>query len=226
MESAKTFGELGYVWHRPAGEILSLIRGVEGQALLDEAFAEGRGVILATPHLGNWEVAGLFIGSLGPTTILYRPPRMGGLDALIRDVRARAGAQIVPTDASGVKALMHALGRKEIVGLLPDHEPRRGHGAFAPFFGVPAYSMVLIGRLASRRRVPVVLGYAQRLPRGRGFHMKAAKPDEDIYSRDPGTSAAALNRCVETLVRECPEQYQWSYKRFKTRPEGERQVYG
>jgi len=114
-----------------------------------------------------------------------------------------------------------------IVGMLPDQDPgRRRHGVFAPFFEVPAKTMVLLPRLVQRTGAAVIFGYAERLPKGGGFKLHFLPP-EDL---DPGASieelAAAINRRVEALARHRPAQYQWCYKRFQTRPRGQPSVYG
>jgi Kdo2-lipid IVA lauroyltransferase/acyltransferase len=131
----------------------------------------------------------------------------------------------LPTGAQGIKGLLKALASGECVGILPDQVPNRGNGVHAPFFGIDAYTMMLITRLAGKRRIPVILIYAQRLRGGQGFHVHYAAAPREIYDPDPVAAAAALNRGVESLVRECPEQYAWSYKRFKNRPPGAQSIY-
>ncbi|GAB6039731.1 lysophospholipid acyltransferase family protein [Endothiovibrio diazotrophicus] len=223
-ESGKTFSELGPMWHWSAERLMALAVQVENREAVEEAMAEGRGVVMLTPHLGSWEIGGLYCARHWPMTTLYRPPRMAALEPLIRDGRARTGTRLAKTDAAGVRALMQGLKRGEMVGILPDQEPGEGNGVFAPFFGIPAYTMVLVNRLARRNGAALFIGYAERLPRGRGYRLHFIRCPDDLADEDPEAGAAALNREVERMVRRLPEQYQWGYRRFKQRPEGSRRV--
>jgi len=225
QETAKAALETGGFWLWSVEHILAKIQKVSGLSSLEEVIAHGKGVILAAPHLGAWEVAGLYCSRCGPMTTLYRPPRIQGLDSLIRVARERAGAALVRTDASGVRALYKALGRGELVAILPDQEPDRASGVFAPFFGVQANTMTLISRLAAKSGATVFMVYAERLPKGKGYHLHIQKTDSALAEGDEVQKATRLNQAVEQCVLQQPAQYQWAYKRFKTRPEGEGRFY-
>ena len=121
---------------------------------------------------------------------------------------------------------MHALKRGEYVGILPDQEPKADRGAlFAPLFGVPAFTMLLVSRLARKTGARVVFMFAERLPGRRGFHVHCLPAAEDIGSENDEVAARALNEGVERCVALCPEQYIWPYKRFRHRPEGMPKLY-
>lgn len=225
IETGKTMLEMGAMWCWTAPRLLATLRGVDGLEAADAALRRGRGVIFASPHLGCWEMAGLYVSSRFKMTTLYRPPRLAALENLSREARARLGAHLVPTDASGVRALYQALGRGEAVGILPDQNPEPGSGVFAPFFGLPAYTMVLIARLARKTGAAVILTYAERLPQGRGYRVHMRELPAEFAEATPEQAGALLNRMIEAGVRAHPEQYQWGYKRFRVRPEGESGVY-
>ncbi len=225
METGKTATEIGPLWHWPEWRIRRLVHEVSGLHHLRDALDEGKGVILAIPHLGSWEMVGLYCSLHHPITALYRPPRERGMEATIRAGRERFGARLVPTDAAGVRALYGALKAGEMVCILPDQVPSAGQGVFAPFFGIPAKTMTLLPRLARRFDSRVIFCYAERLPKGGGFHIHFLPAPEGIDAHDPVTAAAALNRGVEQCVRALPEQYQWSYKRFRRQPPGEPKFY-
>lgn len=224
-ETGRTAAEMGALWLWPAPRVLALVREVPGDEVLTQALSLGKGLILACPHLGAWELAGLYCATRCKLTALYRPPRMAMLDAMIRRARERSGARLVPTDAVGIRALFQALRHGDAVGILPDQDPGRERGVFAPFFGILTNTMTLVSRLAASTGAPVVLVYAERLPRGAGYRMRFVPAPEDIADPDAKIAAAALNRAVESCARARPEQYQWTYKRFKTRPAGERRYY-
>lgn len=196
---------------------------VRNKALFDAALTAGRGVMVLVPHLGNWEVVGLWCAAHGPMTSLYRPPRQRWLEPLLRAGRERTGAALVPAGAGGVRALVTALRSGAIVGILPDQEPAAGSGVYAPFFGVPALTMTLAGRLAARTGCAIVTASARRVPGG--FELQFDAADPAVAAADREIAAAALNRSVEASIRRAIEQYHWEYKRFKRRPPGAPAIY-
>jgi KDO2-lipid IV(A) lauroyltransferase len=221
-ELGKTLFETSALWLKPPTEVLGLIREVRGVELLQRR--PGKGVIVLSPHLGAWELAGLYLSAQGPTAIFYKPQRL--LDDLIVAARRRAGATLAPITARGIRVLLNALERGEYVGILPDQEPREHKGAvYAPLFGMPAYTMLLVNRLARRSGAPVVFLIAERLPRAAGFRIHCLPAPEGIDSEDDLTAAAALNQGIEQCIALCPEQYLWSYRRFRRRPPGQPKVY-
>ncbi len=219
METGKTLTETGPLWCWSGERALALLQEVRDRDLVDDALQQGRGLILATPHLGAWELAGLWAAANLPMTTLYRPPRIPELDHLVRQARERMGARYVPADAGGVRALYQALADNRVVGMLPDQDPRDSGGDFAPFFGVPAYTMTFLSRLARKTRAPVLFAYCERLPRARGYILHFMTTPKAINEGSAAESLLVVNQMVEQCVRALPEQYQWSYKRFKTRPE-------
>lgn len=225
METGRAAAELGAMWLWPVPRVLDLLREISGGDLLEQAMSQGRGVILVSPHLGMWEIIGLYASTRWPLTCLYRPPRISALEGLTRRGRERAGARLVPTDARGVRALYKALGRGELMAILPDQDPDRDAGVFAPFFAVPANTMTLLPRLARKTGAIVLMTYAERLPRGQGYHLHIRGVPDCLVDTDAQQAAACLNRAVEECVRALPTQYQWAYKRFKTRPPGGTRIY-
>ena len=221
IESGKAITEAGALWLWPAPRLTALIKDTSGEEHLRTALAAGKGAILASPHLGAWEMAGIYSSLHYSITSLYRPPRMSELGELVRHGRERFGAKLVPVDAGGVRALYQALGRGELVGMLPDQEPGAGNGVFAPLFGIQANSMVLLSRLAIKTGAPVIFTYAERLPHGRGYHLHFLPAPPAINHAPLERSVTVMNDMVATLIRQSPQQYQWGYKRFRTRPVGE-----
>jgi KDO2-lipid IV(A) lauroyltransferase len=215
--TAQLAAEMGHVWLRDWRALRPCIRAVQGEQQILAALAGGRGVVVLGPHLGNWEVLGLHLATLGPLVALYEPPHMRELDALIRAARQRSGATLVPTDQRGIAQLSRALRAGQIVGVLPDQvPPQLAAGQNSPFMGTPCFTGTLASKLIQRSGALAVFGYAQRVPDGFSVHYLPAEPE--IYSSDMALSLAALNRGVEHCLRQCPEQYQWEYKRFRQRP--------
>lgn len=225
LETGKLISEMGIMWGRDASSVLSLVKSVEGEELIQQAIQQKRGVLLAMPHIGSWELVALYCAKHFPMTTLYRPPKLKGFDQKIRQARQRTGATLVPTDNTGVRALSRALKNAEVVGILPDQEPGTGKGLFANFFNIPTYTMSLLPRMASKFNSQVIYGYAERLPAGRGFKIVFKAPSQNLPDNNLQTATEIMNNDIEQLVRQHPAQYQWIYKRFKTRPEGEAAFY-
>lgn len=226
VETGKAFTETCGLWTQPGERYLVKVRQVVGGEWLEAALASGDGLLLMVPHLGNWEMAGKWFSSQYPATGMYRPGKYPEIDDLMRRGREQYQGTTVPTDASGVRAMVKTLARGGSLFILPDHEPDLTGGEFAPFFGVPALTGTLTCKLVNGKRpVNALLLYARRLPRAEGWDIVLRQADPLIRNEDLGVSLAALNRSVEALIRECPEQYQWTYKRFKRRPPGFPPVY-
>ena len=219
-ESGKAILELPFVWLRPTGDVLAKVSVADGWQAVQTAHAEGKGLIMLTPHLGSFEMIGRYLGAQFPITVLYRPPKLSWLEPIMRAGRERDQARLATTDVSGVRALLRALKRGEALGILPDQAPGAGEGVWADFFNRPAYTMTLIRRLQQRSGAPIIAMYAERLNEGRGFslHFKrisAPLADEDV------AAARQMNLAMEDLIRQCPSQYLWSYNRYKV-PSGAR----
>ncbi|TNF99431.1 MAG: lipid A biosynthesis acyltransferase [Gammaproteobacteria bacterium] len=225
IEASKAILELGPMWLWPSDRIADKVVEIEGIETLEACLTQGRGLFAATPHLGAWELCGLIGSQRFPFTAMYRPPKIHGVEDWIRQARERVGATLVAMDGAGLKAMYRALERGEVVGMLPDQEPRYGGGVFAPFFGVPALTMTLISKMARKTDAAVFLAYMRRYPSGRGYKLVIHEVADAIRSDDEVEAATALNQALETCIRACPEQYLWAYRRFKQRPEGEPPIY-
>lgn len=227
VETGKTITELGAAWCWPVTRMRERIIEIVNEDLVDEAERRGKGIIFLIPHLGAWEVANHYYPARGrELTCLYRPPALAGLDQFIRHARERCGTQLVPTDLSGVKALLRALKNNQAIGILPDQHPGTGQGVVAPFFKTPALTMTLVNRLVAKSGATPLMAYAERLPKGRGYRMVFAPASAQLADADPVVAATALNTDVEQCVRQLPQQYQWSYKRFKYQAPGQPPFYG
>lgn len=213
-ESGKSVTEVAAIWGGGAEKSLGLVREVVGGHLFDAALASKKGVIIAAPHLGCWELLNYWLCSKTPMAILYRPPRIQAIEALLRKVRGKLAPEQVRAEGAGVRTLFKRLGAGGTVGILPDQKPREGEGEFAPFFGVDALTMVLLPRLAARTGATVLFSFAERLPDGQGFRIHILPAPEGIGDADLKTACTALNRGVEQCVELAFPQYQWHYKRY------------
>lgn len=220
-ETGKSIFELPAVWLRPLAKVNALVRETYGWQYIHAAQAANRPIVFLTPHLGCFEITAQAYAhrtpAAKPITVLYRPPRQASIAPLIELGRGRPNMRLAPADLGGVRALLRAMKEGEAIGLLPDQTPRFGEGLWAPFFGRPAFTMTLVHRLARFRGAVVLLAYAERLPRGRGFRL-VIRPFEESLDEDPGRGATQINRALEGLIRGMPAQYLWSYNRYKVPP--------
>lgn len=214
LDAGRSMAELARIWGGGARRALKLVREVRGGELLDAALAEERGVIIAAPHLGCWELLNHWLCARTSMAILYRPPRIAALEALLRRVRGDLAPQQVRADGAGVRALYKRLAAGGTVGILPDQKPRGGEGQVAPFFGQPALTMVLLPRLAARTGACVLYAFAERLPHGAGYRIHISTAPVALADKDMQVACTALNAGVEACVERAFAQYQWNYKRF------------
>lgn len=215
------------LWTRPSTRNLPTIDELIGTQHLDAAIAAGRGVIVAAPHHGNWELLSQWLASRTPLAILYAPPESPVGDAFLQQVRATQD-QVgritqVRAEAAGVRQLLKWLKDGGVVGILPDQQPKQGDGEFAPFFDRPALTMSLLGRLVARTGATVLVAWCERIadtPTGPRFALHIEPMPAGIADTDAVVSATALNAVVEHVARRDPAQYQWTYKRFSLQPDG------
>lgn len=224
-ETGATALEVPLMWEWPVEKCLDLVKEVEGEELLEGYQAGKKGLLLLAPHLGNWELAGLFFAERYKMAALYSPPNQAGLEAYIKKVRSRSGSELVATNRRGIARLFAILKEGGVVGILPDQAPPKESGAVAPFFGIPTMTMTLATKLIHKTGALPLISYAQRLPDGRGFKIIIRKVDSGIESQDLTESLTALNKSVEKCIEEAPEQYQWEYKRFRRDVPGATKLY-
>jgi KDO2-lipid IV(A) lauroyltransferase len=206
-ESGKGITELCKVWFGRDEEIAALV-SCDDWAVVEAAQREGKGVIFLTPHLGCFEISAQYGARRMPLTVLYRPPKRAALETIMLAGRAHGRISLAPASLKGVRLLYKALQRGEAIGVLPDQAPGVGEGVWADFFGRSAYTMTLVTRLQQNTGAAVVMAFAERLARGRGYRLHLQAVNDPL---DP----PALNRAVEAVVRSCPAQYLWGYNRYK-----------
>jgi KDO2-lipid IV(A) lauroyltransferase len=193
------------------------------RASLDAVFAQaastGKGIIFLTPHLGSWEVAGQAIAAACNThgkvmTVMYKPAKQVWLDEIVQASRRRPGMETVPADVSGVRQTLRVLKNGAAIGLLPDQVPLSGMGVWSSMFGKPAYTMTLAAKLAQSNRCPVVMVWCQRLHWGAGYQVFTRALDLPL--QEPLEAVVQqINHSVEDAIKELPQEYLWSYARYK-----------
>lgn len=214
-EAGKQAVEMPAIWFRSQAKVMRLIRRVEGRPLVEDAVAQGKGILFLTAHLGCFEITARLAAEFFPITVLYRIPRKGFLLPLIEAGRTTENVRLAPATMRGVRELGAALKRREAIGILPDQVPRSGEGEWADFFGRPAYTMMLAMRFSARPDTVTLLAHGERLPRGAGYVVHVTPFPQAEAGESP---ARRLNRALEGMIRENPAQYLWGYNRYKTPP--------
>lgn len=205
--------ELPKLWCDPKSALTAETQGLE-EAL--QAARDGRGLILLTPHLGAFELAARVFALHHPITVLYRPAKQSGLRRLMEALRPAPNLTTAPASASGVRRLLRALHQGHAIGMLPDQVPERGDGVWAPFFGRPAYTMVLPIRLARTTRAPIFWVRGIRTASGWRVEFERSAFEPSIEEGTIEHAVSAMNRALEEQILRAPEQYLWPYNRYKT----------
>lgn len=216
-EAGKNILELPFVWCARPERVLRTAH-IEDWDVVQSAIDARRGIIFLTPHLGCFEILAQKVATVTPVTVMYRPPKKSALKPLVEDARARNNLGLAPATLSGVRTLLKTLRQGGLIGVLPDQVPQEGEGVWADFFGKPAYTMTLPAKLQQMTGAPIILSYAERLPRGRGFVLRFVRFDRELTG-SAAEQARAINAGMEELIARCPAQYFWSYNRYKA-PEG------
>jgi KDO2-lipid IV(A) lauroyltransferase len=216
-ESGKSIVELPFVWCAKPERVARHATD-ENWDYVQSVIDSGRGIVFLTPHLGCFEMCAQQIALRTALTVMYRPPKKAALKPLIEGARARHNLHLAPANLSGVRILAKTLKKGQPIGLLPDQVPQEGEGVWAEFFGRSAYTMTLPAKLAQLGDAAIILVYAERLPRGRGYVVRFV-PFEGELSGSAAEQARAINLAMEQLIARCPAQYFWSYNRYK-HPDG------
>ena len=212
--------ELPWLWVGQRGKPLGAALQWDGGELIAAALAEKRGLVMLTPHMGCFEIcaqaiAERFTTPEAPITVLYRPARQASLRDMMAGSRERPGLATAPASLAGVRQMIRALRKGEVIGLLPDQVPPDGLGVWAPFFGRPAYTMTLAARLVQQTGAALLLIWGERLPGGQGFVVHVLPAPQISKDASNEAAAATVNAAMESLIRRAPGQYLWGYHRYK-----------
>ena len=207
-ETGKGLLESLAIWFRPPDSSLKWVKTCRGWEHVEKALADKKGIIFLTPHLGCFEITARYYASTGPISVLFKPARKGWMADIIEAGRSHSQIKLAPTTMRGIRSLLKALRNGEAIGILPDQVPDAGDGVWASFFKQPAYTMTLVSKLAEASQATVLVAFGERLSWGRGYI---------IHIEPLGVEATPqnMNDAIECLVRQKPEQYLWSYGRFK-----------
>jgi KDO2-lipid IV(A) lauroyltransferase len=209
--SGMLFSDSLWIWRNPKKALA--ITTVHNWNVVQDAMSEGKGMIILCPHLGGFEIIPRYLANHYPATIMYRPSRQEWLNEVVEAGRAYPNMHFVPTNLNGVRQMTRALSKGEAIAILPDQVPSGGDGIWAHFFERPAYTTTLPIRLANRHNTPAVMFTARRNSLGKGWTIDAKRLDP--FSDDANIAVKELNTSIENAILVAPEQFIWSYNRYK-----------
>jgi len=208
--------ETGLVWFGKPGRLESLTR-IEGREHLEAVLASGRGVLLLGAHFTTNEIAAAALPQTGHFyDIMYKPAGNELVNQLTLRGRSGRGGRLIPSDK--FVELLRVLKRGGIALYAPDQRFDGDGRVVVPLFGVPAASNPGTTFIAKATKCAVLPYFPRRLPDGSGYVMTIGAPLENFPSNDGAADVARYHALIEAAVAEAPEQYLWSYKRFRPLP--------
>lgn len=214
----------GLSWAAPPRRLARLVQ-IRNRGPIDALLAQGRPVIVLVPHFVGLELGGTaFTALVHPGMYMYQRIRNPVIDVQVRRARTRFGAVAVERH-DDLRGLIRRLRSGTPFFYLPDQDPGRRRGVFAPFCGVPAATVPTLGRIARLADAVVIPTFACFRADGSGLELCFDPPIADFPSGDDAADAARMNQVIEARLRAMPAQYFWVHRRFKTRPPGEAPLY-
>jgi KDO2-lipid IV(A) lauroyltransferase len=208
-------------WIGGRHEELAAQISVEGLEHLEAARARGRGVLVLTAHIGNWDVLGLWAAAKHPLTIISKELRNRDLNRFWMEARARCGLKIVPAHNS-YRDCLRVLKRGELLGFILDQNMTRDEGIFVEFFGRPACTTPGLAMLSAHAQAPVLPAFLVRNADDT-MTLKLLPPLDPPPDRQPETlkqATQAYTKVVEQIIRHHPGQWIWMHRRWRTQPPG------
>lgn len=218
------FFEMAMSWWWPQQRLQRLVR-IEGLEHLQQAQLQGEGVILMAIHFTTLEIGAALLGQQHTIDGMYRAHKNPVFDYVQRKGRERHNTDAIAIERDDVRTMIRQLRKGRAIWYAPDQDYGAKQSIFVPLFGVPAATVTATSTFARLGRAVVIPMRQARLPGGKGYLLQI----EPAWQEFPGSSeeqdCLRINQWVEQAIGEHPEQYLWSHRRFKTRPQGEAKVY-
>jgi KDO2-lipid IV(A) lauroyltransferase len=213
---------LGVTWFAPRWRVERFIT-IRGLEQIQNAYGSGKNVVLLAPHFIGLDMGGVRLSAEQNYVSMYRKARDPLLEYCFQR-RTRFGAILVDRLAS-LKSLIRHIREGRPFYYLPDQDMGERSSVFIPFFGIPAATVTALSRIAETTNAVVIPCITRILPRGQGYEVLLHPPLDAFPTQDPIADARRMNGEIEKWVREIPDQYMWSFRRFKTRPNNEPSLY-
>jgi len=210
-----TYIEFVKCWGMPPQYSLDLLKNIHGADLLEKALANKKGVIVVIPHFGCWELLNAWLNIYTQPMIMYKPSKTKGMNRYILDARQKFNATLVPTDKVGIRQIFKHLKQGGLTVVLPDHLPKPSGGIYSQFFQQNTLSATLVSKMAAQTQCNVIGLSCIRNSELSSFDVHCTELPQTILSKDLQQSVDSLNLTMQEMVNLAPEQYIWSYKRFR-----------
>lgn len=225
VQTARTLASYSHVWLRPESEALARIRTIHGHEEVSAAMRSERPVVILSLHQAAWEVPVLVIGQIAPAVIMYQPAEKNAVDPVVKHARERTGCQLVPADARGVRNAMQALAAGGTFGILADHQPGGRTNPSANFFGYPVLVPGFVAKVIKRYKPEVFYVYARYLGGDSSYDVHFERAE---WATDTIGEQDILQRMMdglEGIIRANPDDYNWTYNRFRRGADYQRNWY-
>jgi KDO2-lipid IV(A) lauroyltransferase len=211
-----SFIEMGIGWFASSEQLRSLVK-INGWDHIERAMAAGNGVLLFGAHCTSLEVGVTILEPLRERcAFMFRPQRNAMMDTMIRRGRSRFARDQIARD--DVRALLKRLKDGFVVVYLPDQTYLGNQSAILPFFGEPAVTNTATTKLARIADAKILTFFYRRRGDTRGYEVDIGPPPQGVPSDDEIEDTRRLFTALEAHIRVAPEQYLWTYKKFKRRP--------
>ncbi|MDC1447429.1 lysophospholipid acyltransferase family protein [Candidatus Thioglobus sp.] len=212
IHTGKNLTESGLIWNQSFSKNVNYVCDFNGEHYLDNQ----KNTILLVPHIGCWELTGRVLANTRKVTFMYKPLRSQKQNDYLFKRRNKGNLTMASADKSGILKIQRALKNRELVGMLPDQDPGEEGGIMSPFFNKEANTMTLLAKIANKNDLQVLMFWAKRLPKGKGYELNLEPVNLNLNGDTLEDHVASMNHSIEDLIRQMPEQYMWSYKRFKS----------
>ncbi|MDB9975597.1 lipid A biosynthesis acyltransferase [Candidatus Thioglobus sp.] len=212
IHTGKNLTESGLIWNQSFSKNVNYVCDFNGEHYLDNQ----KKTILLVPHIGCWELTGRVLANTRKVTFMYKPLRSQKQNDYLFKRRNKGNLTMASADKSGILKIQRALKNNELIGMLPDQDPGEEGGIMSPFFNKEVNTMTLLAKIANKNDLQVLMFWAKRLPKGRGYELNLEPVELNLNGDTLEDHVASMNHCIEDLIRKIPEQYMWSYKRYKS----------
>ena len=215
QSQCQTYIEFLKCWGMSPQYSLDLLKNIHGESVLTEALANKKGVIVVVPHFGCWELLNAWLNVYTQPMIMYKPYKTKGVNRYILEARQKFNATLVPTDETGIRSIFKHLKQGGLTVILPDHLPKPSGGIYSYFFKQHTLSATLVSKMAAKTQCNVIGLSCIRNTDATGFNVYCTKLSQEILSKDLQQSVDCLNLAMQDMINQAPEQYIWSYRRFR-----------
>ena len=212
-QSGMMFADILWIWAHPKGALKK--SSIEDLEKIIELSKNGKGLIILTAHLGGFEILPRLFSKTVKSTYMYRPARKTWLNDLMVRGRQHPGVEFVEANLGGVRKIKRALSNGEIIGIVADQVPSVADGVWAKFFNQYAYTSSFPIKLTRNCDATTLFMGSERLSFGRGWRIKT-KVMMQKYPACPIEACTVMNAYFEQMIIAKPNQYMWSYNRYKT----------